>query len=280
MIVNADSMQLYRDLRILTARPSPEDEAGAEHRLYGVLDATETGSAGHWLTLVEPMLAEAQAAGRTIIVVGGTGLYLQALLHGLAPVPDVPAEVRARLRARSRERPAGRAAPPPCRPRSGDGPRSCAPATRSASCAPSRSSKPPAVRSPNGRPTHAAASNCLRHRRCMAMIPPPAVVAQRIEARLRAMAQEGALDEVRRLLGRNDVPADFPLLRATGVPELRAVLEGQASLDEALAEAAARTRQYAKRQRTYFRHRLPELQPFEALGTELDDPLSEPATTG
>ena len=279
VIVNADSMQLYRDLRILTARPSPEDEAGAEHRLYGVLDATETGSAGHWLTLVEPILAEAMAAGRTIIVVGGTGLYLQALLHGLAPVPDVPAEVRLRLRAEAESVPPGRAAPPPCGPRSGDGP-------DPAPSDPQRILRALEVLEATGRSLAAWQTDprrrleLPRHRRCMAMIPPPAVVAQRIEARLRAMAQQGALDEVKRLLGRNDVPADSPLLRATGVPELRAVLEGQASLDEALAEAAARTRQYAKRQRTYFRHRLPELQPFESLGTELDDPLSEPATTG
>ena len=88
VIINADSMQLYRDLRVLTARPTPEDQARAPHRLYGILDAADPASAGRWLQLAGAAIGEALAARRPAIVVGGTGLYLHALLHGLAPVPD------------------------------------------------------------------------------------------------------------------------------------------------------------------------------------------------
>ena len=95
VIINADSMQLYRELRIVTARPSPADEARVPHRLYGVLAADRPGSAGSWLALAQAALDEAKAHGRPAIVVGGTGLYLHALLHGLADVPPVPAEARA-----------------------------------------------------------------------------------------------------------------------------------------------------------------------------------------
>ena len=100
MIINADSMQLYRDLRILTARPTPEDEARVPHRLYGVLDAEDPASAGRWLELAGIAIGEARAEGRPAIVVGGTGLYLHALLHGIAPVPEIPAAVQSAARAR------------------------------------------------------------------------------------------------------------------------------------------------------------------------------------
>ncbi len=90
VIVNADAMQVYRDLRILTARPSAEEEARVPHRLYGHIDAAETYSVGRWLKDVEPILAEAARAGRLPILVGGTGLYFQALTRGLAAIPPVP----------------------------------------------------------------------------------------------------------------------------------------------------------------------------------------------
>jgi tRNA dimethylallyltransferase len=271
-IVNADSMQLYRDLRILTARPSPEDEARAEHRLYGVLDAVETGSAGQWLTLVEPIMTQAMASGRTVIVVGGTGLYLQALLHGLAPVPDVPVEVRTRLRTEAEGVP-----PAELHRRLA----TCDPAMAAAlrPSDPQRILRALEVLEATGRSLADWQADPRRrldlpaHRRSYALLPPAAMVARRIEARLQAMADAGALAEVERLVGRNDVPADSPLLRATGVPELRAVIEGRTSLTQSLAEAALRTRQYAKRQRTFLRHRLPELHPLAALGGDLDSLL-------
>ncbi len=270
VIVNADSMQLYRDLRILTARPSPEDEAGAEHRLYGVLDGTETGSAGHWLSLAAPVIAEATAAGRAVILVGGTGLYIQALLQGLAPVPDVPADLRARLRAEAEG-----LAPAELHRRLAA--RDPAMARRLRPSDPQRILRALEVLEATGRSLaswHAEPRVKVTlppHRVCLALLPPATTVSRRIATRLDDMAEAGALAEVERLLARSDVPPDSPLLRATGVPELRGVLEGRRSLADALAEAALRTRQYAKRQRTFFRHRLPELRAFDRFGEAWDD---------
>jgi tRNA dimethylallyltransferase len=262
VVVNADSMQLYRELRVLTARPTPADEARAEHRLYGVLDAGETGSVGRWLGLAGPVLAGALAAGRTAIVVGGTGLYLEALLHGLSPIPDVPPETRARLRAEARAVPAPElhrrlAAIDPVM------------AARLRPSDPQRVLRALEVIEATGRsladwqalPRRRLALPARR--RCLALVLPPAVLAPRIEARLRDMLASGALDEVRGLAARG-LPPDSPVMKATGVPELRAHLDGRTSLDEALAETARRTLQYAKRQRTFLRHRLRGLEPFVA----------------
>src|SRR4029079_9663300 len=99
-IVNADSMQVYRDLRIITARPTPEEEVRAPHRLYGHVDAAENYSVGRWLADVAPVLGELRAGKRVPILVGGTGLYFKALTQGLSNVPPVPAEIRAAIRAR------------------------------------------------------------------------------------------------------------------------------------------------------------------------------------
>ena len=270
VIVNADSMQLYRDLRILTARPSPEDEAGAEHRLYGVLDAAETGSAGYWLSLAAPVVAEAMAAGRAVIVVGGTGLYIQALLHGLAPVPDVPAELRSRLRAEAEDL-------PPAELHRRLAARDPEMARQLRPSDPQRILRALEVLEATGRSLaswHAERRLTVElppHRVCLALLPPAPAVTRRIATRLDDMAEAGALAEVGRLLARSDVPPDSPLLRATGVPELRGVLDGRRSLADALAEAALRTRQYAKRQRTFFRHRLPELRSFDGFGETWDD---------
>src|SRR5229473_3830946 len=99
-IINADSMQVYRDLKIITARPTPAEEARVPHRLYGHVDAAQTYSVGHWIADVVPVLEEADQAGRLPILVGGTGLYFKALTHGLAAVPPIPPVVRAAVRTR------------------------------------------------------------------------------------------------------------------------------------------------------------------------------------
>lgn len=269
LIVNADSMQLYAGLRVLTARPPAEDEARAEHRLYGVLGAAEIGSAGLWLELVAPVMAEAMAEGRTVVVVGGTGLYIQALLHGLAPVPEIPAVVREQLRGEAEGVP-----PPELHRRLATLDPVMARALRPSD--PQRILRALEVMLATGRslaewheaPRHRVA---LPERRLgLALLPPAEVVGRRIAGRLGDMAEAGALAEVERLVALQGVPADSPLLRATGVPELRAVLEGRRSLAEALAEGAARTRQYAKRQRTFLRHRLPELRRFATFGETWD----------
>ena len=99
-IINADSMQVYRDLRVITARPTPEEEASLPHRLYGHVDAAENYSVGRWLADVGPVLDEVRAAGRVPVLAGGTGLYFKALTQGLSNVPPIPAEIRAAVRAR------------------------------------------------------------------------------------------------------------------------------------------------------------------------------------
>src|SRR5882724_2396340 len=100
IVINADSMQVYRDLRVITARPTVEEEARAPHRLYGHVDAAENYSVGRWLADVRPVLDEARAAGRVPILVGGTGLYFKALTRGLSAVPPTPPEIREAVRAR------------------------------------------------------------------------------------------------------------------------------------------------------------------------------------
>src|SRR5262249_14680475 len=102
-VINADSMQVYRDLAVLTARPGPTELARVPHRLFGVLDASELCSAARWLALAEVEIAAAAREGRLPLVVGGTGLYLKALLRGLAPVPEIPADVRGAARALHKE---------------------------------------------------------------------------------------------------------------------------------------------------------------------------------
>ena len=161
VIINADSMQLYRDLRGLTARPAPEDQARAPHRLYGILDAADPASAGRWLQLAGAAIGEALAERRPAIVVGGTGLYLHALLHGLAPVPDIPPMFAA---------PPGRGSPrwvrrhfmpssPGWIPR---WPRACGRPIASGCCARTRSSSAPGARLQPGRPCRRCASLCRR----------------------------------------------------------------------------------------------------------------------
>lgn len=268
VIVNADSMQLYRELRVLTARPSAADEARAEHRLYGVLAGHETGSVGRWLDLVEPVLAAAMATGRTAIVVGGTGLYLEALLEGLAPVPEIPPGLRAGLRAEAAGLPA-----PELHRRLAALDRAMAARLRPSD--PQRILRALEVALATGRSLAEWQALPRRHvalparRLGVALALPQAVLVPRIEARLRAMVAGGALDEVQALLAQG-LPEGSPVMKATGVPELRAHLEGRASLEAALAEAALRTRQYARRQRTFLRHRLPQLRPLAADGADLD----------
>lgn len=260
VVVNADSMQLYRDLRLLTARPTPAAEAQAPHALYGVLDATETGSVGRWLELVAPVLERCHAQGRVALVVGGTGLYLEALLNGLAPIPDIPADIRTRLRAEAAGVPAAElhrrlAARDP------------AMAARLRPSDPQRILRALEVLEATGR-SLADWQAAPRRRPALpgpvagiALVPPPLLVARSIEERLARMVALGGLDELRRLLARTDLAPDAPILRATGVPELKAVLEGRLPLAEGLARAAAATRRYAKRQRTFLRHRLTALRP-------------------
>lgn len=273
VVINADSMQVYADLRVLTARPAPEEEALAPHRLYGSVDGAVNYSVGRWLADAEAVLAETRAAGRVPIFVGGTGLYFKALIEGLSAIPPVPEEVRARLRAEfthmqtpdlhdvlaSRDPQAAARIQPNDRQRIMRALEVFAATGRSIRAF--RDARTP------GPLTGEAVSRIF-------LAPDREALRARIDARFDTMMQAGALDEVARLAARNLDPA-LPVMRAHGVPGLIAHLRGEASLDEAIARGKADTRAYAKRQFTWFRNVLPGwswLDPEAATAQALADP--------
>jgi len=270
VVINADSMQLYRELRILTARPSLEDEARAPHRLYGVLAADQPGSAGRWLALAQAAIEEAADERRPAIVVGGTGLYLSALLNGIASVPDVPAEARAEASTLYEQHggpglhAALRAVDPAMAGR-------LQPQDRQ------RLIRAYEVVRATGRSLAAWQADPPLPVRLpapvigLALMPPRAEVYARIGARLGAMIEAGALDELRILRGLGLSPA-LPLLKAVAVRELLAHLDGRLELQDALARATVQTRRYAKRQLTWLRHQLPQLTPLPVFGDGPDAP--------
>jgi tRNA dimethylallyltransferase len=264
-IVNADSQQLYRDLPILSARPTPEDEAAAPHLLYGVLGADEQASVGRWLKLIAPVLANAIATDNTLILTGGTGLYIEALLHGLPAIPPVDPEVRRTLRASAVAMPASDlharlAVVDPLA------------AGRLAPTDTQRILRALEVVQSTGRSLadwqqEPRARACLPARVIgVALLPSAEVVAPKIEGRLRAMLQGGAIKEVEALFQAHSDLATYPIAKLHGCRELIAVHDGRLTLAEAESRIAAQVRQYAKRQRTYFRHRLPELVVVEQSG--------------
>ena len=275
VIINADSMQLYRDLRIVTARPGAADEARAPHRLFGILNADEPASVGRWLELAQAAIAEALAARRPALVVGGTGLYLHALLHGLAPVPDIPERIRTAARVRLAEvgLPAFHAEVAGLDPIM---------AARLRPTDRQRLLRAYEVIVGTGRSLAAWQEMSptrieLPERRFgLALMPPRAALYERIERRLRDMVEGGALEELR-ALHRRGLPADLPLMKAVAVPELLAHVSGRVDLETALQRAIVQTRRYAKRQITWLRHRLPELRPVAAFGESIDVPASRAA---
>ncbi len=250
-------MQLYRDLSVVTARPSPEEEAQAPHRLYGVLTgvgpAAETCTAQRWRVMAIAEIAAAHAAGAVPILVGGTGLYLKALVEGLSEIPAIPAEVRAEAVARhtelgaeafhaelARMDPATAARLPPSdTQRLTRAWEVCRATGRPFSdwIAAPRSGPPPGVAF-----------------RTYILMPDRAWLHQRIDARLWQMIEQGALEELAPLA---DLLPESPLGKAVGVPELLAYSQGRVDLPQAVALAQAATRQYAKRQCTFFRRQLP-----------------------
>jgi tRNA dimethylallyltransferase len=253
-IVNADSMQVYRDLRVITARPTPAEEARAPHRLYGHVDAGENYSVGRWCRDVGTVLAEIEHQGRVAILVGGTGLYFKALTTGLAAVPPIPAEIRGQVRARM----ASEGAAALHGELAGLDP---ATAQRLMVNDRSRIARALEVVLATGR------SLTDWHREGLPALVDSARAAKifltcerkqlvaRIEARFAAMLEAGALDEVRALERRQLDPL-LPAMKAHGVPWLIRHLHGEISLDEAAAGAIMDTRRYAKRQLTWFRNQM------------------------
>ena len=254
-IVNADSMQVYRDLRIISARPSVHEEALVPHRLYGHVDAAENYSVGRWCRDVGEVLAEIAADGRVPILVGGTGLYFKALTSGLAAVPPIPADIRKNLRARlqsegvaplyaellQRDPQTAHRLMPLDRSRIARALEVVLATGRSLSDW-HREGMPPLV-------------DAARAAKVFVTCERKQLVA-RIETRFTAMLQAGALDEVRALAARQFDPL-LPAMKAHGVPWLIRHLNGEISLDAAAAGSIMDTRRYAKRQVTWFRNQMP-----------------------
>ena len=254
IIVNADSMQVYRDLRIITARPAPEEEARVAHRLYGHVDAAENYSVGRWCTDAATALA-ARTEQQPAIIVGGTGLYFSALTRGLAAVPSIPAEIRDRVRARLASE--GVAAL-----HAELTERDPAAAARLMPADRARVTRALEVVLATGRSLlqwheeGMPASLDLARTAKIFLMPDRDELLRRIDARFDAMMAAGALDEVRALAARNLNP-NLPAMKAHGVPWLIRHLKGEIALAEAVEGSKRDTRQYTKRQATWFRNQLP-----------------------
>lgn len=255
VVVNADSMQVYRDLRILTARPTIEEEAEVEHRLFGHVDAAQNYSVGRYLADLAPTLAELAARGVTPILTGGTGMYFKSALYGLSDIPVVPEEVRAAVRTAAQ----GRSAQELHAELTAKDPQTAA---RLRPTDPQRILRALEVLAATGKPLaafHAArTAPLLDAAACKGFFVAPArdELYARIDARFEKMMAAGALKEVDALRLRGLDPM-LPAMRAHGVPHLIRYLEGSLSREEAIAAGQRDTRHYAKRQFTFARHQLP-----------------------
>jgi len=253
-IINADSMQVYRGLRCLTARPDDADEARVPHRLYGVLAAGDRCSAGRWLELAKQAVAEARSAGALPIVVGGTGLYLKTLVDGIAAIPDIPEDLEADVRAHFDDV-------------GGDAFRGelAALDAEAAERLPASDRQRLIRAMAVVRATGQTLDHWRRHGETIPgiagrvatilMMPPRDELYVAIEARLDTMIDAGALDEVRNLQPEG-LPPRSPLSRAVGYPELVAHLNDETTLEMAITEAKKASRHLAKRQITWFRHQI------------------------
>ncbi|PZP86345.1 MAG: tRNA (adenosine(37)-N6)-dimethylallyltransferase MiaA [Azospirillum brasilense] len=254
VIINADAMQMVAELRVLTARPTVQEEAQAPHALYGVLPAAEPTSVARWLALVRPVIAQAWAEGQYPLLVGGTGMYINALRHGLADMPPVPEHVRAQVRAMDS---------------------AALYAALQAEAPESAAHYKPGDTQRLARALEVwrATGQTLQHWQAQRTAPlfpqatfhvaylnlPRAVLYARLDARFEQMMLQGALDEVRALMAL-ELPADTPVLRAHGAPELAAYLQGSMTREDAVAKAQQNTRNYAKRQMTWLRHQAADAQ--------------------
>ena len=251
VIINADASQLYRDLAIVSARPTAAEESAVPHRLYGVLAGADVCSVARWVELAKAEIAAARASGRQPIIVGGTGMYLTALVHGLAPVPAIDELVRAAVRALD---------------------------TASARAALEREDPGAAARlMPADRQRTLRALEVVRSTgRTLAdwqqrrdgglgvaavqgiiVDRPRAELNARAERRLAAMLVAGAREEVAALLALG-LPAEVPVMKALAVPQLASHLAGRCSIDDAMAQALIVTRQYQKRQQTWACNQFPD----------------------
>ncbi|WP_208601627.1 tRNA (adenosine(37)-N6)-dimethylallyltransferase MiaA [Rhizobium aethiopicum] len=255
-VVNADSMQVYDTLRVLTARPSEEEMQGVPHHLYGHVPAGSGYSTGAWLRDVSALLPALKAAGQLPVFVGGTGLYFKALTGGLSDMPDIPAALREELRTRLLEEGVDQLyaelqAVDPAMAASlnrQDGQR----IVRALEVIKATGRSIADFQGRSG-PVVIDADAARK----IIVLPDRAVLHARINGRFEKMLQQGAEDEVRALLALG-LPAEALVMKAIGVSQIAAMLQGEMTRDEVLEKGAAATRQYAKRQMTWFRNQMDE----------------------
>ena len=251
IVINADSAQLYRDLPILSAAPSDEDKARADHRLYGVRDGALPCSAADWAELAKREIGRAHERGKLPILVGGTGLYLRTLLDGIAPVPPIDPAIRKQVRSRTAEE--NRAELEEIDAEA---------AARLNPADTTRLARALEVVRSTGRTLkdwQAARAGGIGGEvalRPLILLPPRDWLYARCDARFAAMIEAGAIAEVERLLTRKLDPA-LPVMRAIGVAEIAAFLRGDTSREAMIAAGRQATRRYAKRQYTWFAHQPP-----------------------
>ena len=266
LIINADAMQVYDTLRVVTARPSAEDEALAEHRLYGTVPTSERFSTGQWVRAVEAVLAEVDPM-REVIFVGGTGLYFDALTNGFADVPEISDEVTLQVQQeiQSLDEPGRMALLLAEDPGT---------AARLKVADPQRVTRAIAVKRATGRPLSSFQGDqkpgllegWVLER--MVLNPDRDVLRERIAHRFAAMFDNGAVEEVEALRALGLDPS-LPVMKAIGVREISDWLEGLSSREEAITLATIATQQYAKRQRTWFRNRMGDWPRLELGGAPL-----------
>lgn len=251
-VINADSAQVYAELRVLSARPSVEEETQAPHRLFGHVTGTDDYSAARWAAEAKAEIAAAQGRGSLPILVGGTGMYIRTLLDGIAPVPGIDPAIRAEVRAL-----------PVAEAHALLSKRDPEAAARLAPADTTRVARALEVVTATGRTLadwQQAKVGGIGDQIDLApliLLPDRAWLTERCDRRLAAMFDEGAIDEVAALLARDDIPPEAPVRKAIGVPEIAALLAGEIGRAEALERAQAATRQYAKRQYTWLRHQPP-----------------------
>lgn len=253
-VINADSMQVYRDLNVLTARPTAEDMACVPHALYGHVDAAQRHSVARWLGEVEAAIDASREAGRVPVIVGGTGLYFAALTEGLSAIPEIPDEVRAHWRGRQEEA-------PPEALHAALAERDPLMAARLRPSDPQRIVRALEVFDATGhslavwqKAREAPIVPLSEAVDAMVIAPDRTDLRERVAQRFMAMMDAGAAEEAQRLIARRLDPT-LPAMKAIGLAPLVAFAQGRMDREAAVEAAIVQTRQYAKRQDTWMRNR-------------------------
>jgi tRNA dimethylallyltransferase len=256
VVINADSMQVYDTLRVVTARPDEAEMEGIPHRFYGHVPAGASYSTGDWLREMATLLENLKAQGRMPVVVGGTGLYFKALTGGLSDMPMIPEDVRGTLRARLID----------------EGPEVLHAELAARDPAVAEGLNPmDGQRIVRALEVVTATGQSIKHfrrqsgpmlidpdkARKLVVLPERKMLHQRIDRRFAQMMNQGAVEEVEALLSL-DLPSELPVMKAIGVSQIAGMLSGELSRDEVIEKASAATRQYAKRQMTWFRNQMDE----------------------